>query len=41
MLDLDALRAGREPRLTARVFLYLVIGVTVGVVALGGLAAAL
>lgn len=39
--DLDALRAGREPRLNARVFLYLVIGVTVGVVALGGLAAAL
>ncbi|WP_370328208.1 zinc ribbon domain-containing protein [Euzebya sp.] len=37
--DLDAARAGRPPRLDARRFMYLVIGVTVGVIVLGGLGA--
>lgn len=39
--DLDALRVGRQPRLGGRTFLYLVIGVTIGVITLGGLGAAL
>lgn len=39
--DLEAARMGRPPRLDARKFMYLVIGVLVGVIVLGGIGVAL
>lgn len=39
--DLTALQRGRDPRLDARRFMYLVIGVTVAVIVVGGIGASL